>query len=418
MSSETAAGIIIVGAGHAATQLAQGLRRLGYSAPVTIVGEEPHLPYHRPPLSKEYLKGKRSAEQILIRPEATYTKAGIDLVLGRSVAGIDRRRRRIELDDGTVLSYQKLALTTGARPCKLPVPGAELEAVHYIRTLADIDSLRKAVRAGGHAVIIGGGYIGLETSASLTALGMKVTVIEARERILQRITCPAMSDFFARVHRDEGVRLLVGEAVAAIRGEGQVSAVELVSGRCEPADLVVVGIGIRPETGLAVAAGLSIDNGIVVDACGRTEDPHIYAAGDCASFVHPLYDRFMRLESVQNANDQAMAVARAICGKDAPCAAVPWFWSDQFDVKLQIAGLSEGHDEIIERGSSAAGRSFSLLYLRRGRLLAIDAVNRPQDFVKARKLLANGVLVDAALLADPDVPLDTAIRLGGRQAAG
>lgn len=408
MAKSAGAGVVIVGAGHAAAQLALCLRRFGWPGNVTIVGEEPVLPYHRPPLSKDYLKRRRNFDQILIRPESAYAAARVDLMLGRRVSSIDRERTRLIVDGEEELPYEKLVLSTGASPRRLGIPGAELRAVYYIRTVADIDGMLTEATPNGHAVVIGGGYIGLEVAASLRALGMDVTVVEARERVLQRVTSPRMSEFFMRVHREEGVRIRVDESATAIHGTGRASGVELGSGRFEPATLVVIGIGILPNVDLARDAGLTVDDGIVVDAFGRSTDPDIYAAGDCASFIHPRYRRFMRLESVQNANDQGTAVARSICGIAEPYAAVPWFWSDQFDLKLQIAGLSEGYDRIIQRGSAAAGRSFALCYVGSGKLLAVDAVNRPKDFVLGKKMIIDDAPVDVDALADADAPIDAA----------
>ncbi|HET6629676.1 MAG TPA: FAD-dependent oxidoreductase [Woeseiaceae bacterium] len=409
MPSDTDPGVVIVGGGHAAVQLAQGLRRLGWQRGVTIVGEEPVLPYHRPPLSKDFLKGRKRFEQILIRQESAYARDGIRLVLGRRVDAIDRAGKSVRLDDGSSLDYEKLVLSCGASPRRLPVPGIERAGVCYVRTIADIERMRAAVEPGGRALVVGAGYIGLEAAASLRALQMNVTVLETQERVLKRVTGPIMSDFFARLHREEGVQVRLGASVTAIHGDERVRAVELGSGSVEPIDLVVIGIGIVPNVALAEASGLDVNDGIVVDQHCRTTDPDIHAVGDCASFLHPRYGRSMRLESVQHANDQAMAAAKALCGAAEPYATVPWFWSDQFDVKLQIAGLSDGHDLVVERGDSTRGRSFTLCYVKNDRLLAVDAVNRPKDFVAARKLVADSVKVDPARIANPELPLDAAV---------
>jgi 3-phenylpropionate/trans-cinnamate dioxygenase ferredoxin reductase subunit len=409
MTGERDFGAVIVGAGHASTQLAQALRRFGWDRRITIVGEEPVLPYHRPPLSKDLLKGKKTFEQILIRQEAMYTKENIDLLLGERAVRIDRERKILLLENGKSLRYGVLALTTGAVPKRLPVPGTELEGVCYVRTVADIERMLAAVRPSGQAFVIGGGYIGLEAAASLRTLHMEVTVLEAQDRLLQRVTCPAMSVFFTRLHAEEGVQVHRRSTVTAIHGDTRVSAIEMQPGNRRSADLVIIGIGIAPNVALAELAGLRVDNGVVVDEYGRTGDPDIYAAGDCASFVHARYGRFMRLESVQNANDQAIVVAKSMCGVAEPYDSVPWFWSDQFDVKLQIAGLYEGYEQVIERGSSERGRSFSLCYIKDGMLLAVDAVNRPKDFVLGKKLIAQRATIDPALLADADTPLNAAV---------
>lgn len=376
---------------------------------MTIVGEEPVLPYHRPLLSKDVLKGRRTFQQILIRPESTYAKEDVHLILGQRAVAIDRGNKSVTLADGSSLAYWKLVLTLGASPRRLPIPGAGLDGVCYVRTIADIERMLAAVTPGGKAIVVGGGYIGLEAAASLRALHMDVTVLESQDRILQRVTCPIMSRFFTRLHREEGVQVHYGNTIAAIHGNGRVTGVELEAGRVVSADLVVIGIGIEPNVALAEQAGLPVDNGIVVDQYGRTADPDVYAAEDCASFTHPLYGRFMRLESVQNANDQGIVVAKSLCGVAEPYQAVPWFWSDQFDVKLQIVGLSEGYEHIVVRGDVERGRSFSLCYFKDGRLLALDAVNRARDFVSARKLVAEGAKLDLESLARPENPLESAV---------
>lgn len=403
-------GCVIVGAGHAGTQVATRLRRLGWKKPVTLVGEENTLPYHRPPLSKDYLKGVRDLDSILLAAAAFYEKADIQLCLNRRATRIDRRRKLVEFDTGPPLVYEKLVLTTGARPKNLSLPGALLDGVYYLRSAGDVDGIRAAARAGRRAIIIGGGYIGLEVAASLRHLNMDVTVLEALDRVLKRVTCETMSHFFTRIHREEKVRVETDAAVRAIAGNGGVRGVELSQAVFLDADMVVIGVGVTPNVELAEEAGLAIDNGIVVDAFARTSDPHIFAAGDCTSFVHPRYERRIRLESVQNANDQAAVVARTICGELTAYDAVPWFWSDQFDVKLQIAGLADCADDVVVRGDPDRGRELSIVYLEQNRLLAVDAANRPRDFVQGRKLLTGGAFLDPARVADPAIPLtDTVI---------
>ncbi|MBT8079701.1 MAG: FAD-dependent oxidoreductase [Gammaproteobacteria bacterium] len=400
---------VIVGAGHAGAQLATRLRRLGWQGAITLVGEEAHLPYHRPPLSKDYMKGVKSLGNVLLNPEVAYRNADIDLLLGEQVRNIDRDSCHVTLASGKDLRYDKLALATGSRPRQLPVPGADTDGVFYLRNVDDVDRIRNAVVAGGNAVVIGGGYIGLEAAASLRTLGMNVTVVEAMERVLQRVTCECVSSFFARVHAEEGVEIRTGTAVSGIRGKSKVSGVETGGGEQIPADLVVVGIGIVPNVELAENAGLETDNGIAVNQFAQTSDRDIYAVGDCTSFVHPRYQRRIRLESVQNANDQAVTAARSICGQNEPYDALPWFWSDQYDVKLQIAGLAEGAAEIVVRGDTGSGRSASVLYLKDDRLLAVDAMNNPRDFVFGKKLITENARLDPAVLADSDSPLNAAI---------
>lgn len=397
---------VIVGTSHAAANLCAQLRNGGWEGAITVVGEESHPPYHRPPLSKAFLAGEKSADGILIRPAAFYEKNGVEFVLGQQAVGIDRENRDLLLAGGDRLRYDRLALTTGARVRRLRIDGAELDGVHYLRDLADAEVIRSRIGAGRRAVIIGGGYIGLETAASLRGVGMDVTVLEAAERILQRVTTEELSAFYTRVHREEGVNIVTEARVDSIEGTHSVSAVHLADGTVLPADLVVIGVGVIPHTDLAESAGLNVGNGIVVDEYARTSDPAIVAAGDCTWHHNPLYDRWLRLESVQNATDQARVAANTLNGRLEPYRALPWFWSDQFDLKLQIAGLSEGFDRVVLRGDSSAGRSFAAFYLRGDRLLALDAVNRPKDYMATRKALVNGPLpVDGDRLADESIAL-------------
>ncbi len=399
---------VIVGASHAGSQASLRLRKLGWNGKITIVGEEPHLPYHRPPLSKDYLKGAKTENSMHLAAEVNYQNNNIDLCIGTRADEIDRRNRTLRLDSGKFLQYSHLVLAVGSSPRELPLPGANLDGVHYLRYIDDVDRIRSGVREGRRAVVIGGGYIGLEVAASLRMLGMEVTVMEALPRVLQRVTCETVSEFFTRVHREESVDIRTDARVSRVLGDGAVSGVELANGELIDTNLVVVGIGIVPNTSLAEAAGLEVDNGIAVDEHARTSDPAIYAVGDCTSFYHTRYGRKVRLESVQNANDQAIVAAQAIAGTPAPYDAVPWFWSDQFDVKLQIAGLAQGADEQVVRGDPAAGRKMSVVYLKDRKLLAVDALNRPQDFVFGKKLILESADLDIAKLADPDVALKDA----------
>lgn len=394
---------IIVGTGHAAAQIAPGLRQAGWDGKILIVGEEPHIPYHRPPLSKEFLAGKKTLEEIFIRPGAIYQKAGAEFVLRRRVEAIDRGGKRIVLEDGEFLTYDKLALAVGSQPRRMDIPGTILEGVNYLRAVADVELIRNEIRAGGNAVIVGGGYIGLETAAVLRQLGMNVTVVEMLDRVMQRVTAPVVSEFYTRVHREEGVKILCRTGVTAFEGSGHVERVICSDGTRLDAELVIIGIGIVPNVELARAAGLKVDNGIVVDEFTRSSDPDIVAAGDCTWHHNAIYDRWVRLESVQNATDQARTAAATICGKQEPYNALPWFWSDQYDLKLQIAGLSQGHDEVITRGDAHHGRSFAAFYLKEGKLLAVDAVNKPAEFMMGKKLITARRVVDRAKLADPSV---------------
>jgi 3-phenylpropionate/trans-cinnamate dioxygenase ferredoxin reductase subunit len=405
MGSEHA---IIIGASHAGAQLATGLRQSGWGGKISVVGNEAIPPYHRPPLSKAYLAGEKHSDELLIRPAAFYEKSSIDLVLGTRVTAIDRLNKNITLHDGGTIPYSKLALTTGARVRKLSLPGCDLDGVFYLRDLNDVDRIRGYVGRGKSAVIVGGGYIGLETAASLRKLGMNVTVLEALPRVLQRVTAPEVSAFYSRVHGEEGVRIITDAVVESLEGKTRVSAVKLAEGGTLDADVVVIGVGVIPETELAEQAGLTVDNGIVVDEFARTSDADIVAAGDCTNHYNPMYGRRLRLESVQNATDQAKTAANTLCGKLEAYHALPWFWSDQFDLKLQIAGLSQGFDRVVLRGSSISGRSFAAFYFSADRLLAVDAINRPKEFMAVRRALAAGHSADPAKLADEAIDIQQA----------
>lgn len=396
---------LIVGASHAAAQLAPSLRQSGWEGRIVVIGDEPHLPYHRPPLSKDFLAGKKQLEEIRIRPADVYEKAGIEFMPGRRVGSIDRDARRVRLDGGDDLAYDNLALTVGSRVRRVDLPGVDLPGVHYLRTVADVEAIRPFVQAGTPAVIVGGGYIGLETAAVLRKCGMDVTVVEMMERVMQRVTAPEVSAFYTRVHREEGVDIRCNLGVAGFEGQGRVEAVRCSDGTRLPAQLVIIGVGIVPNVELARDAGLKVENGIVVDEFARTSDPAIVAAGDCTWHHNAVYDRWMRLESVQNAVDQARTAADTLCGKLAPYRALPWFWSDQYDLKLQIAGLSQGYDEVITRGERGSGRSFAAFYLHNSRIIAVDAVNRPPEFMAGKKLITDGRTIDRARLADPAVPM-------------
>ncbi len=405
MSDEHA---VIIGASHAAAQLSAGLRQGGWEGRISIVGAEAIPPYHRPPLSKDYLAGDKHADELLIRPATYYEQQGIDLVLGSRVTRIDRAGKEIELHDGGRIPYSKLALTTGAHVRKLDIAGGELDGVFYLRDLNDVDRIRAYVGPGKSAVIIGGGYIGLETAASLRKQDMAVTVLEAMPRVLQRVTAPEVSAFYSRVHAEEGVNIITDAQVQAIEGGAGVEGVSLADGTRIAADLVIIGVGVIPATELAEAAGLEVNNGIVVDEYARTSDHDIVAAGDCTFHYNPIYDRHLRLESVQNATDQAKLAAGTLCGKLEAYNALPWFWSDQYDLKLQIAGLSQGFDRVVMRGDSETGRSFAAFYFGGDRLLAVDAVNRPKEFMSVRRALGQGQSADPALLADESADIKAA----------
>lgn len=400
---------IIIGASHAAAQLGVSLRQGGWDGGITIIGDEADLPYHRPPLSKDFLSGNKSIDEILIRPASSYETANITLRLGTRVGAIDREAKTVLTEDGEHISYDKLVLTTGARIRRLPVPGEDFDGVYYLRDTNDVRAIKAAVAPGKRAVIIGGGYIGLETAASLRKQGVEVTVLEAMPRILQRVTAPELSSFYKRIHEEEGVVILEGVMASEItQAEGGLS----VQTGCEKsflADMVIIGIGVIPNTELAEMAGLEIGNGIDVNAFCQTSDPDIYAAGDVTWHYNPIYDRHIRLESVPNATEQAKTVANHLNGKPIAYNSLPWFWSDQFDLKLQIAGLSQDYDDIIVRGALDTGRKFAAFYFKGERLLAVDAVNSPREFMAARMALTKGKTLDKAILADPDGDLKAAL---------
>jgi 3-phenylpropionate/trans-cinnamate dioxygenase ferredoxin reductase component len=399
--------IVIAGAGQAAVQAADTLRRKGYGGRLTLVGEEAWLPYQRPPLSKKYLAGALERERLLIRPEKFYADHRVETRLGRVVTEIERHAQRIRLDDGTSLGYDALLLATGSRPRRLSVPGAGLAGVHYLRDIADTDRIRAECGHGGRMVIVGGGYIGLEVAATTRELGMDVTVLEMTERVMSRVTSPQLSSFYEAEHARHGVRVHCGTRVRALDGDpatGRVRAVLTEDGVEHAADVVIVAVGVTPADELAARAGLACDNGIVVDEHCRTADPAIYAAGDCANHPSLRYGRRLRLESVDNAFEQGTSVAFNLTGAVTHHDKLPWFWSDQYDLKLIIVGISSGYDQAIVRGEPSS-RSVSECDLRGGELIALDSVNQPRDQMAARKLIAARIRPDIAKLADPAVAL-------------
>jgi 3-phenylpropionate/trans-cinnamate dioxygenase ferredoxin reductase subunit len=401
--------ILIVGAGQAAAQAIDTLRRKGFKGALTLVGAEPHLPYQRPPLSKKYLSGALERDRLLIRPAHFYTEHGVETRLGRRADLIDRERRSVRLDDGSVERYDALLLATGSKPRHIVTPGANLAGVHYLRNTADVDRIRPDLTAGKRLVIVGGGYIGLEVAATTRELGLDVTVLEMADRLMNRVTCGEVSAFYEAEHSKHGVRIVCNARVEALHGGGggstdRVRAVACADGSEYPADIVLVGVGVVPEDELARDAGLECQNGIVVDQHCRTTDPHIFAAGDCTSHPSIHYGRHLRLESVDHAFEQGTSAALNMLGTPTPHDKVPWFWSDQFDLKMIIVGLSTGSDSVVLRGSPAA-RSFSACYLFRGELIAVDTVNNPKDQMAARKLVAARARPDPAKLADIAIAL-------------
>ena len=397
--------IVIVGASHAAVQAIDTLRREGHAGPIVLVGDEPHLPYNRPPLSKKFLSGELPRERLPLRSQQFYEQHGVETRLGTRVTAIDRGARRLRLGNGAELAYDKLLLCVGSRPRRLEIPGHDLRGIHYLRTIADVDAIRADLHGARRVVVIGAGYIGLEAAASARHLGLEATVLEMAERAMARVGSPELSEFYRRRHEAEGVGIHCGVSVSAFMGDDRVRAVTSSAGDF-PADLVIVGVGILPDVTLAAAAGLRCDNGILVDEHCRTSDERVFAAGDCTNHPSVRYGRRVRLESVDNAVEQGRTAAANMCGRPARHEHVPWFWSDQYDVKLQIAGLSEGYDRIVRRGEPASG-SFALYYLRGGELLAVDAISSPRDFMTGRKWIAERKRPDPAKLADTSLDLKT-----------
>jgi 3-phenylpropionate/trans-cinnamate dioxygenase ferredoxin reductase subunit len=399
--------IVIAGGGQAAVQAIDTLRRKGFAGKLTLLGDEPWLPYQRPPLSKKYLAGALERERLIIRPAQFFAEHQVQAQLGRRVSEIRRREQRVRLDDDTVLAYDALLLATGSRPRRLDAPGTELAGVHFLRTLADADRIRAECASGGRMVIIGGGYIGLEVAATARGLGLEVTVLEMAERVMNRVTCTPVSGFYESEHARQGVRILCNAKVSALAADargGRVRAVLTEDGAEHPADIVIVAVGVAPADELATTAGLECDNGIVIDQYCRTSDAAIYAAGDCVNHLSPHYGRRMRLESVDNAFEQGTTAALNLLGTPTAHDKVPWFWSDQYDLKLVIVGMCQGYDTVVTRGAAAA-RSFSACYLRGGELIAIDTVNAPRDQMAARKLIAAHARPNPDKLADPAVAL-------------
>src|SRR6056297_1045150 len=387
--------VVVIGAGQAGASLVTRLRAQGFDGAITLIGDEPVPPYQRPPLSKKYLLGEMALERLYLRPGAAYAEAGIELRTGTQATAIDRAAREVVMGDER-LGYDMLVLATGSRPRRLPAAiGGDLQGVHVVRTLADVDAMVPGVGPGARVLIVGGGYIGLEAAAVAASRGMQVTLVEMADRILQRVAAPETSDYFRALHARHGVDIREGVGLERLTGEGQVQAALLSDGTELDVDMVIVGVGIVPDTALAEDAGLATDNGIAVDAQGRTSDPAIWAAGDCASF--PYGDGRLRLESVPNAIDMAECVADNIMGKAQDYVPKPWFWSDQYDVKLQIAGLGTGHDRIVTRG---AGAAVSFWYYAGDRLLAVDAMNDPRAYMVGKRLIEAGKTADPALVAD------------------
>ena len=397
--------IVIVGAGHGGAQAAIALRQAKFEGTIAIIGDEPELPYERPPLSKEYFSGEKAFERILIRPAAFWAERNVEMLLNRRVVAVDSVAHSVTTADGATIGYGQLIWATGGSPRRIGCAGNDLIGVHTVRTRANADRMLAELDGVEQAVVIGGGYIGLEAAAVLAKFGKKVVLLEALERVLARVAGEPLSRFYEAEHRAHGVDVRLGAAVECIEGEGLVSGVRMQDGTAIPAQMVIVGIGIVPAVEPLIAAGAEGGNGVAVDHQCRTSLPDVFAIGDCALHANRFADDMpIRLESVQNANDQATLVAKTIMGQELAYDAVPWFWSNQYDLKLQTVGLSTGHDAAILRGDPA-NRSFSVVYLKEGRVIALDCVNATKDFVQGRKLVVERLSPDPAALADASVPL-------------
>ena len=396
--------IVIVGGGQAAAQAILTLRQKKFDGRITLVGEEDLPPYQRPPLSKKYLAGELDRERLFLRPRSFYEKNGVELRLGVRAEELNPDSRRVRLDDGRTLEYDGLLLATGSRVRRLKIPGSDLPGIHYVRDVADVDAITESVEPGKRLVVVGAGYIGLEVSAVAVTRGLEVTVLEAVDRVMARVVCPEVSQFYFDYHTRSGVDIRCGTMIGGFIGDERVEAVATADGEQIPCDLAIVGIGIEPVVELASSAGLTCENGIRVDEYARTDDEPIVAAGDCTNHPSRLYGRRIRLESVQNAIDQAKVAAVSLLGDDQPYDTVPWFWSDQYNLKLQIAGLSQHHDQVVLRGDPDAN-GFAAFYLGDGNLLAVDAVNSPKEFMLGKRLIMQRAAPAPERLADPQTDL-------------
>jgi len=425
MSDRLTHRISIVGAGQAAAQAIETLHKRGHKGPITLIGDEASLPYQRPPLSKKYLAGTLDRDRLLIRHAAHYADHGVDLRLGFPAVGIDRTRRRVEIADGSAVEYDGLLLATGSHPRLLPLPGAELAGVHYLRSIVDVDRLRAEITPGRRAVVIGGGYIGLEAAATCREAGLAVVVLEAADRVMNRVVSPEVSRFYEAEHARHGVKIVCNARVESLvpgretgitkevfpvsrPGTERVAAVRLGDGSEIPADFVLIAIGVVPTEALARDAGLECDNGIVVNEFCQTSDASIWAAGDCTRLPSIHYGARVRLESVDNAFEQGTSAALNMLGLTTVHDKVPWFWSDQFDLKMVIVGLAAGHDSMVLRGNPAS-RAFSVCYLKAGELIAIETINHTKDQMAARKLIAARARPDPGRLADDSISLKDAV---------
>ncbi len=404
-SPDLNAHVVILGAGHAGGTAAALLRQYEFTGPITLVGEEPIPPYQRPPLSKAWLKGEADADSLALKPLEFYAEHKIDFRPSTVALSINRGAKTVALSDGSSLAYDILIIATGARAIALPIPGADLAGVMFLRTAADAETLKATVGPGKKLAVVGGGYIGLEVAASGRALGAEVVVLEREPRLLARVACETLSTFFKTQHERHGVTFELGATAAAFEGvDGKVSGVRLADGRVIPCDAVVVGVGAAPNDEIARDCGLETARGIVVDLDARTSDPAIFAIGDVAHRPMPIYDRMFRMESVPNALEQAKQAASAITGRARPAGEVPWQWSDQYDLKLQIAGYAFDVDEILVRGDPASAR-FAVFHLKGDQIQSVEAINSPPEFMMGKQLIGNRKPVDKARLADPSISM-------------
>lgn len=403
--SEADAHVVILGAGHAGGTLAALLRQYGFAGPITMIGEEPIPPYQRPPLSKAWLKGEADADSLALKPLEFYREQAIDFRPGKRALALDRGVKRVRLDDDSEVSYDILVLATGARPIALSLPGAELKGVMFLRTAADAERLKASIGPGKRLAVVGGGYIGLEVAASGRALGAEVVVLEKEARLLARVANPTLSAFFKGYHEARGVTFELGCSVVGFEGGGgHVAGVRLADGRVVACDAVVVGVGAHPNQEIAAEAGLECARGVVVDLAARTSDPNVFAIGDVTHRPMPIYDRMFRPESVPSALEQAKQAACAITGRPAPAPEAPWNWSDQYDIKLQIAGLPFDADEVVVRGDPASAR-FAVFHLKGDQLQSVEAINAPPEFMMGKQLILSRRAVDKQKLADPSVSM-------------
>jgi len=392
---------VIVGAGHAAGQAAATLRQKGFEGRIVVIGDEPWIPYQRPPLSKKFLSGGLEIEHLYFKPENFYPECEIDLVLSTRVTELNTDTKVIRTANGVTMEYEKLLLTTGSRVREIPVPGKDLGGVHYLRKISDVTAIQEEFLEGSRLVIVGAGYIGLEVAAVAVKHGIDVTILEAQDRALSRVTAPEVSKFFERVHQANGVKLEFGRMVSELRGHNKLEKVVCADGSEFTADLAIAGIGINPNIELAEAAGISCDNGIVVNEFCETSAPDVYAAGDCTFHPNGYFGRCVRLESVHNALEQSKSAAAAMCGEPVAYTQIPWFWSDQYDIKLQIAGLNQGYDQVVVRGNRDTN-SFAAFYLQDRRLLAVNAINSPREFMLGKKLISAFARLSPEDLADTE----------------